>query len=89
MPRNAGVSGRSTTRFIFFKPSARTITLCFSGVHIGLPINLILIVPAILAYLFETDAAHVGGRLTIAELFERVDGGFHDVVRIMRADRLG
>ena len=34
MPRNAGVSGRSTIWFIFFSPSARTITLCFSGVQI-------------------------------------------------------
>ena len=83
MPRKPGVSGRSTMRFIFFKPNARTMILCFIGVHIGLPINLILIVPAILAYLLESHAAHVGGGLTVAQLFERVDGRLHHIVRIM------
>ena len=44
IPRNDGVSGRSTTWLIFLRPRLRTITLCFSGVQIGLLTSLILIV---------------------------------------------
>jgi len=44
MPRNTGVSGRTTVRFMVFNPKDRTIDLCFSGQQMGLPINLILII---------------------------------------------
>src|SRR6185369_2169292 len=89
MPRNAGVSGRSTMRFIFLSPSARTMTLCFSGVQMVLRINLILMVPGIrLSHLPGIQAAHLGDVLFIAQLFERGDGGFDHVVRVMRSNGL-
>src|SRR5678816_644436 len=88
MPRNAGVSGRSTTRFIFLSPSARTMTLCFSGVQIVLRINLILMVPGIrLSHLPVIQAAHLGNFLFVAQLLESGDGGLDHVMRVMRADR--
>ena len=90
MPRKAGVSGRTTMRFIFFNPSDRTITLCFSGEQIGLPISLILMVAAGhgLAHLLQRQAAHIGHLRPVAQLLQRVDGGFHHVVRIVRADAI-
>src|SRR5579871_4690604 len=90
MPRKPGVSGRSTTRFIFLSPSARTITLCFSGVQMTLRINLILMVPAMaLAYLSRVETAQGGHFAAVAQLLESVDGRFHHVVRVVRADRFG
>src|ERR1700675_2734397 len=84
MPRKAGVSGRSTMRFIFFSPSARTITLCFSGVQMGLRMSLILIFPGMrLSHLPAVHAAHLSHVLFIAQLLQGVDGRFDYVVRIV------
>src|SRR6266446_6893717 len=47
MPRNPGVSGRTTIWLSLRNPRLRTMTLCFSGVQIGLRISLILIMAAI------------------------------------------
>src|SRR5258708_6619777 len=49
IPRKPGESGRSTIWLSFLRPSARTITLCFSGVQMVLRTSLIRIVPAIIA----------------------------------------
>src|SRR5712691_1590533 len=48
IPRNPGVSGRSTTWLILRSPRLRTITLCFSGVQIGLRTSLILILESMI-----------------------------------------
>src|SRR6185503_20438870 len=81
MPRKAGVSGRSTTRFIFFSPSARTITLCFSGVQIGLRMSLILIIPGIrLSHLPGFQAPQLGDLFFVTQLLQCVDSSFHHVV---------
>src|SRR5258708_33665396 len=90
MPRKAGVSGRSTIRLIFFNPSARTMTLCFSGVQIGLRTSLIFIIPGMcLSHLLQCQAAQIGHLFAIPQPFECVDSGFHHVVRIARPDGLG
>ena len=75
-------------RFIFFNPSDRTIALCFSGQQMGLPINLILMVAVGhgLAHLLLRQTTHFGGLRPVAQLLERVDGGFDDVMRIARAN---
>jgi hypothetical protein len=88
MPRNAGVSGLITVRFNVLRPSARTMTLCLSGVQIVLFINLILIVPGILN-LIQRQAAQIGDLGLIAQLFQCIDGRLNHVVRIMRTERLG
>src|SRR5947209_19957313 len=91
MPRNTGVSGRSTIRFIFFSPSERTILLCFSGVQMTLRTSLIFIVPGILGALFDWrfEAAEVRNLVLVAKLFERIDCCLHNVVRVVRAERFG
>jgi hypothetical protein len=89
MPRNAGVSGRTTTRFIVFSPNDRTIDLCFSGQQIVLPISLILIqldLSFVILNLIQAKAAHLRYLGLVAQLLERVDGRFHDIVRIVGAD---
>jgi hypothetical protein len=90
MPRNTGVSGRSTTRFIVFSPKDRTMDLCFSGQQMVLPISLILIQLdlslTILNHLLQAQASHFRYLGLVAQLFEGIDGGFDDIVRIMRAD---
>src|ERR1700730_15228249 len=93
MPRNAGVSGRTTTRFMVFSPSDRTMALCFSGQQMVLPTSLILIQLAlslvILSYLLQTQSSHFRYLGFVTQLLERVDGRFHHVVRIVGADRFG
>src|SRR5215831_21370480 len=101
MPRNTGVSGRSTTWLIFRSPSPFTIRLCFSGVQIGLWTSLILIlsamvrdlvtfsrwaIPRILHFL-DGDTAHLGHRALFAQRLQSHDGRLHHIVRIPAADR--
>src|SRR3954447_4304417 len=101
MPRNDGVSGRSTTWFILFRPRLRTITLCFSGVQIGLLTSLILILESDIVCpfgcrtplpggsvlkLFRPHSADFADRLGGAKLLERVDGRLHGVMGVSRTD---
>jgi hypothetical protein len=89
MPRNAGVSGRTTTRFIVFSPNDRTIDLCFSGQQMVLPISLILIqldLSFVILNLIQAKAAHFRYLGLVAQLLERVDGRLHHIVRIVGAD---
>ena len=89
MPRNAGVSGRTTTRFIVFSPNDRTIDLCFSGQQMVLPTSLILIqldLSFVILNLIQAKAAHFGYLGLVAQLFERIDGRLHHIVRVVGAD---
>src|SRR5579884_3281610 len=90
MPRNTGVSGRSTMRFNFFKPSERTMALCFSGVQMGLRTSLILIFPvsAILPNFLLRQTAQLGDLRLVSQLLEGVNRRLDDIVGIVRADRL-
>src|SRR5580658_6894121 len=102
MPRNPGVSGRSTIRLSVLSPRLLTMFLCFCGVQIVLRTYLILIIfpsamvepvsflrPKAWLKLIGRQAAHVGNRRLVAQLLERVDGGLHNVVGIMRTERFG
>jgi hypothetical protein len=83
MPRNTGVSGRTTTRFIVFSPNDRTIDLCFSGQQM---ILIQLDLSFVILNLIQAKAAHLRYLGLVAQLLERVDGRFHDIVRIVGAD---
>src|ERR1700736_5881482 len=93
MPRNAGVSGRTTTRFMVFSPSDRTMALCFSGQQMVLPTSLILIQFAlslvILHYLLQTQSSHFGYLGLVAQLLQRIDGRLPNVGGVVRANRFG
>jgi hypothetical protein len=89
MPRNTGVSGRTTTRFIVFSPNDRTMDLCFSGQQMVLPISLILIqldLSFVILNLIQAKTAHFRYLGLVAQLLERIDSGLHHIVRIMGAD---
>ena len=93
-----GYPGAPRLRFIFFKPSARTMILCCIGVQIGLPTNLILrfapvayclpLVRCLRRACRRPAPRALRGRATRTGSSSASDGRLHHVVRIVRADRL-